>query len=290
MIDTQKVNNAVEVGKNWGMIQSGSVLTGILYSIIFLLMIPTFMNQGYTFDNMLINTGIMLLAAIIIHFLINGLYYLIIVVPLIMAVIFAVGGWLIWLFTPFLFSSIQLILVPLGILLDINLDFANLSEFCTRVGQTFMIFGGGLWWIVKKAKDINYAAMYIYIIIIAILGVVSGFISPSITILFIIFWATLSYKIHENPNVDVNKQLGYLFKVVANLAILFATFKNLYYANNTWYGETSYGLVIYSIIVFLLVSFGIWKPGIIKKYIPVEGQNIARKLLKLFQKFVFLGK
>jgi len=286
MVGFQEKTQAENLGKNWGLIQSGSVLTGILYALIFLLMIPTFMNLGYTFYDMLINTGLMLLSVLIVHFLINGLYYLIVAVPLVIAVISAFLGWFIWLNTPLVFSVAEL---TIGLFFD-GSNFGSLSEYFTRIGQSLMMFGGGLWWLVKKAKDINYAAIYIYIIMLGLLGIFSGFISPSITIIFIIFWATLSYKIHENPNVNTNEQLALLFKVVASLAILFATLKNIYYANNTWHGEISYGLIVYSIVVFLLVSFGIWKPKAIIKYIPVEGQNIVRRVLLLLKQFIFLKK
>lgn len=289
MIGPKEKIQTGKLGKNLGLIQSGSVLTGILYVLIFLLMIPTFMNKGYNFDDMLINSAIILLSIIIVHFFINGLYYFVVAIPFVASVIFVVLGWVIWLNTPLVFALAELILSPLAIFMDIS-DLTNLSEYFTRIGQTFMTIGGGLWWIVKKAKDIDYAALYIYMIILAILGILSGFINPSISILFIIFWATLNYKIHENPNVNSNDQLKLLFKVVASLAILTATVKNLYQANNTWYGETSYGLIIYSIVMFLLVSFGIWKPDTIKKHIPKEGRYIVKKTIILFQKFIFLKK
>lgn len=286
MIGSKEKTHAENLGRNWGLIQSGSVLTGILYALIFLLMIPTFMSAGYTFDDMLINTGLILASVLIVHFLTNGLYYLIIAVPFIIAVVSAVLGWFIWLHTPLVFSIAEL---TIGLFFD-GADFSSLSEYFTRIGQSLMMFGGGLWWLVKKAKDINYAAIYIYIIVLGLIGIFSGFVSPSITIIFIIFWATLSYKIHENPNVNTNEQLELLFKVVASLAILFATSKNIYYANNTWYGEVSYGLIIYSIVIFLLVSFGIWKPKVIKKYIPSEVQKIGKRIIILAKQFIFLKK
>ncbi len=284
MIESHGKAEAQNLGKNWGLIQSGSVLTGILYALVFLLMIPTFINLGYTFDDMLINTGLIIASILIVHFLINGFYYLLVAVPLVLAVIFAILGWFIWLNTPLLFTFVD------ALLGFFNISTTNLCEYLTRIGQSLMIFGGGLWWLVKKAKDINYAAIYIYIIILGLLGIFSGLIYPSISILFLIFWATLSYKIHENPNINTNNQLKLLFKVVASLSILLATYRNINFANNTWYRETSYGLIIYSIIVFLLVSFGIWKPKTILKVIPAEAQNIGKRVFELTKKFVYIKK
>lgn len=280
---TNGTNEAINLGKNMGKIKSASVLTGLMYAIVFILMLPFYMNQGYQFDSILKITGVFVASAIIVHLILNGLYYLMIVVPLIMAVLIGGAGWLIWVNAPLLIG----VFVSTFSIFDIDLSW--MIESATRIGQTMMALAGGIWWIVKKGKEINYAALYIYLIILAMIGITSGFINPSITYVFLMFWAVVSYKIHEHPTVDTNSQLSIIFKIVASLSILIATLRSISFARLTWYGETNDLVVIYAMLVFLAVSFGIWAPQKLLKLLPSSLIKRIQSLIDIIKKAVYLS-
>jgi len=276
---------ATKLGKSVGILKSASVLTGVLYAIVFIVMIPFYMNQGMTFDNVFLLTGALVLTALIVHVLLNGLYYLIIALPLLFSAIFFGLGWFIWLNVPLIVGPVEMIL---ELIPYIDAEMGWMMEYFTRVGQSMMAFGGALWWLVKKSKDINQAALYVYLLILALAGIGCGLISPSLTVLFLIFWMTISYKIHEHPTVDTNEQLSVLFKVVATLSLLIATLRNYASASNTWYGETSIGIAAYSILIFLVVSFGIWNPKRIINSVPASIKPIGVKIGELVKSSIFI--
>ncbi len=151
-----------------------------------------------------------------------------------------------------------------------------------------MGIGTGIWWLTKKVKDINYPALLIYIITLTLAGLFTSSIQFSYPILFLLLWATVSYKIHEDPRVDANEQLKTVMKIVISLALAIGTFKNIFIANNTWYGEKSFGLMLYSVVVFLSVSYGIWRPEKILKQLPKGAKSILMKFIKDMSKFVFI--
>lgn len=281
-MDITAKNEARKLGSNFGKLQSAAVLTGVLYAIVFLLMIPFYINQGFELSSMIGLSVLIVLSALIVHFLLNGLYYMLVVVPLVFAGIFGVLGWLIWITAPMIIGSLMTVISVVDIIDIMDFDSGWIIESFTRIGQTMMFICGALWWFVKKGKDINYAALWIYLIILGMTGVASGFINPSLSYIFLLFWAVISYKIHEHPTVDTNSQLSLVFKIVASLTIIIATMKNVSMASNTWYGEMNYWVVMYSAIVFLAVSFGIWAPGKLGKLLP---QNILKFGGNLFNKF-----
>ncbi len=281
-MDTITKNHAKKLGVNFGKLQSAAVLTGVLYAMVFILMIPMYLNQGNTIDSMLKLSGLLVLSALIVHFMLNGMYYLLVALPLIMAGITGVLGWIIWINAPLMVGSIT----TLVSLFDVDISW--MIEYATRIGQTMMFVSGGLWWLVKKGKEIDYAALYIYLIILGMIGVTSGFISPSLSYVFLLFWAVISYKIHEHPTVDTNTQLALIFKIVASLSILIATVKNVSIASNTWYGEMNYFALLYSAIIFLAVSFGIWSPGKFKRLMPKSVLELSGKMLNSFKGLLFV--
>lgn len=276
---------STKLGKCVGMLKSASVLTGVMYAIVFLLTIPFYMNRGYNFDSIFIITAAVVIAALIVHFLLNGLYYLVVVLPLVLSAVFFISGWLIWLNVPVIIGPFISLLEVIPFL-DVELGWV--MEYFTRLGQTSMAIGGAMWWLVKKAKDINYAALYLYLIVLGLLGLISGIINPNLTVLFLIFWGTISYKIHEHPTVDTNNQLAVVFKIVSTLAILIATFKNFSYANNNWYGESSIGIIAYSAFIFLCISFGIWNPKKVFKMVPAVIKPIGGKIYDTIRDSIYL--
>lgn len=277
------------LGFNFALLKSGSVILGVLYAITLILMIPVFSSMGLSFNNMLVRSAMILLSVVIIHFSINGLYYMFVTVPLILTGLFFVGGWAIWLFTPFAFIVVDIIASIFGAFGFAGfIQTQNISEFFTRIGQTCMGIGTGIWWLTKKVKDINYPALLIYIITLTLAGLFTSSIQFSYPILFLLLWATVSYKINEDPRFDANEQLKTVMKIVISLALVIGTFKNIFLSNNTWYGEKSFGLILYSGVVFLAVSYGIWRPQKILKQLPKGVRNILMKFIKDMSKFVFI--
>ncbi|SHJ47909.1 hypothetical protein [Tepidibacter formicigenes] len=285
-----QAKKSLALGSWLAKLQSGSAILGVLYVLVFLFMIPVFVSQGFSFDSMLAKSGIIVVSIVIVHFLVNGLYYMLVTIPVILAVITFIFGWLIWLGTPFFFSVFDMFFNAFNLATGLSSSFGtgNLVEFLTRLGQTFMGIGTGIWWIAKKVKEIDYAALYIYIVMLGLLGLVSGFISFGFPIVFLILWATLSYKIHENPNVDSNEQLALVMKIVGCLSMLIGTMNNINIANNTWYGEKSYGLIAFSVISFLSVSFGICKPDKLLNVVSKDVKEHFKKFIKKMGEFIFL--
>lgn len=277
------------LGFNFALLKSGSAILGVLYALTLLLMIPVFSSMGLSFDNMLVRAGMIVLSIVIIHFSINGLYYMLVTVPLVLTISFFVVGWAIWLFTPFVFIFVDIFASVLSVFgLGDLLKTQNLSDFWTRIGQTFMGIGTGIWWLTKKVKDINYPALLIYIIALTLVGLFTSSIQYSYPVIFLLLWATVSYKIHEDPRFNANEELSIVMKIVISLALLIGAFKNIYVANNTWYGEKSFGLIIYSILTFLAVSYGVWKPKKILKLLPKEARKLLKSLIENMSKFVFI--
>lgn len=273
------------LGKNMAKIKSASVLTGVLYALVFIIIMPFAMNKGVTFDDVLLVAGILVLSALVVHFLLNGLYYMIISLPLLLSAVLFASGWVIWINAPIIIGSMDMLL---SLIPFMDIEIGCMMEYMTRVGQSMMGLAGVFWWLVKKGKDINQAALYVYLLILSILGVASGLISSSLNVLFIIFWLTISYKIHEHPTLDTNEELGVLFKIIATLSLLVGTSNNFLSSFNSWHGEFSFGVITYSILVFVLVSFGIWNPKKLIKFIPSSVKPVTNKIFDLVKSSIFI--
>ena len=93
------------LGFNFALLKSGSVILGVLYAITLILMIPVFSSMGLSFNNMLVRSAMILLSVVIIHFSINGLYYMFVTVPLILTGLFCRRMGYMVIYTICLYSS-----------------------------------------------------------------------------------------------------------------------------------------------------------------------------------------
>ncbi|WIV11082.1 hypothetical protein [Proteiniborus sp. MB09-C3] len=304
-------STAKQIHKISGLIselKNPSILLGVLYGICFLIMLPIQLSKTSSVGNLFLAILYSIIPILIVHFLLNFLYYLVISIPLIMSIVIASIGLFIWLFAPLQGVILDTILNVINLaLLTLGDDIFNVSgslnyyiEFVSRLGQTLITIGGGLWWLVKKAKDINYVALYAYIIFLSFLLILSGIIQPSYTIIFLILWATLAIKVKENDSLP---DLKLLFKIVANISIFVAIFRtqlitvsnlssisNLLSINRkTFFNSNGYNyfVFIYSSIIFLLTTFGIWKPNIILTKMPSKMKKIVEYIKGLAVKYFF---
>ncbi|MBT1278951.1 hypothetical protein VTU32_06525 [Thermoanaerobacter sp. CM-CNRG TB177] len=203
-----------------------AVFLGIMYFISFIITLPIALK----YRGGVLNYAEFLLVSIVaiglVHIFINWLYYLTVTIPLIMSVIFFVVGWIMWLFTPFIGGIIDIFFSALNFALTSVFNFSYsgggtlnyFSEFMTRFSQTLMAIGGALWWLVKKAKDIDYKALAVYLVSLSLFGIISGFLSTPGLVMFLVVWAVVDLKIRGDKNIP---EMQTIFKVIATIAILF---------------------------------------------------------------------
>lgn len=281
------------VGKLATTVKSSSVFLGILYLFSFLLLLPIFLRQ----QNVLTGAEVLfiaMLAVIAVHLLLNWLYVLTIAVPIIMSAVFFLGGMMIYLFAPLVILPIEALThwIPMaGESIAGSLSYIH--EFITRFGQTLMILGGGLWFLVKRAENINYIALATFLIGLTALGIIAGLTSLSGLLVFLTVWATVYMKIKGDKLKDDNNlpDLQILFKVVATITVLIGFFKisivqsgsdflnTAFYFSNSGnvFSSEGYGafLKVYESILGIFFLFGIWKPELLVKYVPDKLKDIA---------------
>lgn len=288
--------------------KSPSILLGILYGVCFLVMLPIQLSKIRSIGGLFSAILFAIIPVLIVHFLLNFLYYLVISIPLVMSIVISSIGLFIWLFAPLqgLFIDIIMNIINIAFLtlgdniFSFNKSLNYIVDFISRFGQTLMIMGGWLWWLVKKAKDINHVALYAYIIFLSFLGILSGIIQPTYTIIFLLLWATLAIRVKENDSLP---DLKLLFKIVANISIFIAMFRtqlvtssdfnlisNLFSGGRkTFFNSNGYNnfIYVYSSIIFLLVTFGIWKPNLILSKLPNKLKNKFESIKELAVKYSF---
>lgn len=274
-------------------ISNASIFLGVLYGIVFLFSLPIYFAQGYDISDVFSLSLLLLLIAIIVHVITNGLYYLVIVFPAVMAGVFFITGSIIWLFAPVTGMFLGVLSTFLSVLgvggVDTVVEYG--VEFITRIGQTLITIGGALWWLVAKAKEINYKALYVYIIFLTFVSLGAGFISPGFGALMLILWATVSLKVKESFD---NKQLQLILKIAASATLVITAYKTYSLSNHTWHGNAT-PLIIYAALIFLFGTFGIWQPGFIKNFNWLnERKDLLKRLVGLdristaFKKMIYI--
>lgn len=280
-------------------VKDGSVFLGILYGMSFLLLLPIYLQN--TNGNVLsVATVVLLLvvSVLIVNFLLNITYYAIIAVPLTAAAILGGSGYFIWLFSPLfigtLFSMFDAALSSAMFIFggggfNFSGIISHMTTFIDRVGQTLMVLAGAIWWFVKKAKDFNHKALSIYLIFLGGLGVMSGLISYSYTIMFLFIWGVVYLKVNGDTE-NATKEMVNLFKIIATAAIILGTFKaeiimgagaipKIMFNTTDFFKAPGYTLFIqgYTLILSGLILTGIWKPSIITKRLPDPIKEKANK-------------
>lgn len=195
-------------------IRSPAILAGALYAFAFVLLLPFALAQRQgvlTFAEIVL---LAVLAALGVHFLLNWIYYLVVIVPALMASVFFVIGLAIWLTAP-LVNVFNILGEAFGIPLSSLMQ--PISEFITRLGQTGMIIGGGLWWLTQRLGRVNYQALVVYIMALVVVGLLLGAIEPSTVVVSLLFWGVVYLRIQGEQDVG---QLRTLFQALATLLIL----------------------------------------------------------------------
>ncbi|WDV47995.1 hypothetical protein PV797_09935 [Clostridiaceae bacterium M8S5] len=262
------------------------ILLCIFYALVFLLNIPFFvhMNFSYILKYALLTS----LSLMIGHFILNGLYYLTACKPLAMGVLFIILGLISYMHTSLVLSILKF---PTDITMDLhNTTVPFLSQYGFHFGLISIIIGGVLWYLTKKNKNTNYAAIYIYIITLAIHILFVGILDLGLTLLYIIIWMVLYEKLNENTSIIQNDDINILFKIIPTLSLLFITIRNysLYRMRFRSFSGTNYVLIIYSVILFFVISFIVWRADIVKKSLPDSVNIFIDKIISLIKQFIFI--
>lgn len=268
-----------------------AVFLGVIYLISFILILPFALK---TSGGVLTQAKLLLIATIatgLVHILLNWLYCLVVAVPLVMsAVLFIIGG-LIWLFAPLNGIILDLVFkmvfglfeAIVGGAFSFSGSIGYLIEFTSRCGQTIMVLSGGLWWLVQKAKDINYKAIAIYLIALAIYGIFSGVTSISGLLMFLVIWAIVYYKISEDGQLP---DLKTVFKIVATIAIIFGTFSikvvntSYIFYNSNSFDTLAYNnfLKVYKLGLAVILLTCTWAPLKAAKLLPEHIKKYLKSL------------
>jgi len=275
-------------------IKEPAIFLGVIYLISFILILPFALK---TSGGGLTQAKILLIATIaigLVHILLNWLYGLVVAIPLVMSVIFFIFGGLLWLFAPLSGVILDLVVKMIFGLFDaivggafsLSESVGYLIEFTSRCGQTIMVLAGGLWWLVQKAKDINYKAIAIYLIALAIYGIFSGVTSISGLLMFLVIWTVIYFKISGDGQLH---DLKTVFKVVATIAIVFGVFSikvvdtSYIFYHSSSFDTLAYNnfLKVYKLGLAVVLLTCTWAPSKVVKILP-EG---FKKYINLISKY-----
>lgn len=292
------------LGKTMFGLKDSAIFLGSLYFICFVLILPLYLQKSGGLVIGLSTVLIGILSIVLVHLFLNWLYVAVVALPLMMAIITFSLGFLIWIISPIIafgaHSIMELMMSIITVLVGssfIKLDFSLLNEILTRIGMALMTIGGGLWWLVQKAKDIKYKALGVYITLFALYGVVSGITSLSSLVVFLFIWLAIYMKVHGDDNI---MDLRLLFKIVASTVTVLGTYgvgviksgamwygtslinKTLYYfdaptVDNA--GWAAFG-ILYNLLIGTFILFGIWKPQYVLERIPQPVKGFLTETLK----------
>lgn len=266
-------------------IRNPAILTGSLYAVTFIFMLPfAFQQKGGVLDlATVVLVGI--IAALAVHVGLNWIYYLVVVVPAVMAGVIFVSGLLVWLLAP----ASGLFFNLLGILATMNMGgiatstAGAITEIISRFGQTLMLAGGALWWLTQKLGKVRYQALVVYLIALVILAVVLGVIKPPTMFFSLLVWAIVYLKVQGEENIG---DLRVVFQIVASVVVL-AGLTNIEVIRGVHWYETlivgGYGLktstwaTVYKWTLGGLAWAGIWFPGRILNFLPVTARGQIEK-------------
>ncbi|GEL77103.1 hypothetical protein [Tenuibacillus multivorans] len=261
-------------------IKDSGIFLGVLYVIALILMLPVYL---YYFDNtisIITFTLLGLLVILIVHLVLNWLYYLVIIIPLLMSVLLFVLGWAIFILSPlfqtyitFLLDMADTFMSMVGLSLPSNF-IDPLFKFFDRIAEFLIVISGISWWLINKGKNINYKALAFYLVFIAFAGVLIGF-GSMVNVFFILFiWYLIYLKVNNVNDRKEFANLAILFKIGATAMIIsgvvgvdvigsgiettmvFAGDENTIYKNFA---------LIYPKIIGILLLIGVWKPSLFNK-------------------------
>jgi hypothetical protein len=280
-------------------IKDSSIFLGCLYFIVFIILLPEFIIRGNVINGLqMVIIGAV--SVLIVHLLLNWLYIATIAAPIVVAAVFFITGWGIWLFAPLLLFALESLFKIITMFIGVNINLTLLNEFLTRLGQFLIIISGGLWWIVKKAKEINYKALTAYILLVILFGTVIGITSFTRLVGVLFVWFAIYSKVKGCDNIS---DLAVLFKIAATAAVTFGVFgvevakigTNIISSGvlsilktNQQSADFNVLISLYKTIIGGLIVTGIWSPGIILKRLPFKEKiwNILTKILN--SRFVFI--
>lgn len=236
---------------------------------VFILLLPEIMVKP---DKFLEIAGIILVAILsifIVHLFLNSLYIATIAAPFIIAIIMFSLGFSLWLLSPLFVGVFDNFMGGIFSAFGIRLELGFLTEVLTRISQTLMGISGWLWWLIKKAREINYHALGAYLFLIALFGTISGIASMAYLSVFLVFWLIIYMKVKGDENLS---DILILFKIAATIPVVIGTLgkgstkvllSSLLYTVGLGHGVPVDGATVfislYKIAFGIIVLIGIWK-------------------------------
>lgn len=216
--------------------RNSALLLGTLYTITFLILLPVVVAKRGSVLVLAEVLAVMILAAVVVHLMLNFTYVLTVLFPLTMAVVFLITGAALWFAAPLLkmyvgaiggIFSMLLSAVGAGGSFPFESAVDGYVEFISRLGEAFFALAAAMWWAVEKVKDINQGAIVVYLVLLLSMGFLSGFAGVGTLLTFFLVWLAVFLRLQQTDNgtTSVHKQIKALLKAGATLALLFGTWR-----------------------------------------------------------------
>jgi len=267
-----------------GRLRSGAIFLGSLYVILWIVLLPTLWpalvhDTGPTFGAVLM----LILPLVIVEILLNGLVWLIVAVPFIMAVALTVLGQLIWLTAPltFLPTAFLSAIPDIGSGLTGAMHF--LETFMEHLGLTLTACGAALFWVAHRLRSVNQVAVTAYLAAIGIVGIIWGATSLAPLVVFLVLWLMVYAKMNDDATMgaDIRRlfQIAATGAVVANIAALPMT-ASLAHLATRWTQGLTFSMfgpasappwasllpasgsvaLVWHVVLWVGLLWGIWRP------------------------------
>ncbi|MBO8128950.1 MAG: hypothetical protein H0Z39_07095 [Peptococcaceae bacterium] len=276
-------------------LRDGSLLLGVLYLIVFLLVLPFWVAHApsQVGHNMIVLLA-MVTALLLVHIFLNWAYYALVAVPAIAAIGLFVVGACLWVATPMVMAPLAALfgmfsggfgVADLGGMIAGKFFgaggqlVAGMSETISRFGQLLMIIAGWFWWLNDKLRSINYKALGFYLLGLASLGYTTGIASTEGLIVFLYVWLWITYRIEERQDMP---NLVLVYKIIASVPVVV---KALHYISLDNVGLAYYGLIISGGLLAV-----IWQFSWLVSQAPEGVRNVLQFLLERGDKTFFVGK
>ncbi len=289
------IGGSVVLAKLLNGIKDVGIFTGVLYFLSFILLLPFALNQTGNVLTVAEIVLIMVVAVVVVHILVNFLYYLLVAIPFAASVLLFISGYLLFLFAPIFGVSAQIVLsvvlgafsAVVGALSGIDIGLNYMVEFITRVGQTLMALGGFMFWLVTKGKEVNYFALGVFLVLLTLFGVITTGLTSFVGLFaFLFIWLIVYYKVKDNNIPD----LTILFKIIATVLVLLGSYAVKLYESGSFmfsassvYGSPGYAqfLNIYGTVITIGLLIGIWKPTVLTN---LFASGVREKIRGLFNR------
>ena len=203
----------------WGRLQSRAVALGILYLIVWVLILPDFPHWAGSFGTAVVVSASALVALILVEAGLHWLRVFTVALPMAVGIGFLVVGSALWLASPLLFLAPSVAAGALATLFSGagTALVTGLSTFTDRVANTFQALGGAAMWLAHQGRGVNELAVGIYLFGIGALGVIVGVTNLSGLVLFLGVWLLVYGRLSGDLT---GSDLRRVFQLVATLAIV----------------------------------------------------------------------